>query len=981
MGNRCTKCFAIAAIASSVIAVNPILGQSVALGVPSGEFSTSNLVTLNVRSAELKSVLGIISKQAGLELYFPEESSLRSKLVTMNVRGVRAVDAFAQALVGTRLRASIVKGMVMLVDDGSLGASVVQGGIAGTVVDAKTKQPLGRVTLMLDGTTKGATSGNDGRFRFDNVAPGTHTIKVRAMGYVKATKSIDVQDGQAASITIALEQSTNELDQVVVTGSIIPTERRAIANSMTVITAKDLEDKGITRLDQLFRGDVPGLFAPDLGNDNALDSVRLFSRGATNIGSLSNGNFNANAITSAVKTYLDGIELASPELISQIDPNSIDRIEILTGPQAATTYGSNATNGVIQIFTKRGTTTAPRWRFNANTGFIQNQSRIALAPSNDLSASVSGMEGRVSYSGGGALNTTGPWVPNKNTTRYNGNLGAKIDYTALALDFTVRQSMTTNLSKGSSSVRVIDACEQGLLNITGTQASFCRQGASNALPKNVLNRSQALSQSLGLSIAIKPIFGWGQTLTLGRDGTATRSSKGLRGYLTPNDTLLTASYSNNGTTSLNYRINGSLGFGSVLRATVVSGVNASQSNSSGVSGSGSTVAEALSIKTFSSGNASQNRNLNGFFQVSTGFFDNLYLTYGLNSEWNKKYGYARNPNLQPKYGATLVREVGPITAKLRMSYGAATTPPNIGQKEGVWFTDPNYIAVFGPFQSPKANPDLGPSYQVGTDGGVDLLFGSRFSVNVTKFDQKVSDLIMYLYADSLPIKEVMVIGQCNPVNGWDAVLTALGCYEKYFHQIMYVNAGGVRNRGYETRVRFSLAALTFDGTYSWTKSRSLGWGGARGTTGTVGYAPGASFPGFAEHTWNFGVAYANRSSSISIRLNGVGQVNANAKVPGLNGVTVNSGGMNAAYVPRIPVYDMPLYLTGGYTGLCDGTCIPKVINPGYLRGDLNARRKVSSRVSANLNTTNLFNSYRFDGDAYVNSAKGRTVRTGFSLDL
>ena len=59
-----------------------------------------------------------------------------------------------------------------------------------------------------------------------------------------------------------------------------------------------------------------------------------------------------------------------PSRIDDIDPASIERVEILKGAAAATLYGTEASNGVIQIFTKRGTSGAPKWQFQGEQSAI-----------------------------------------------------------------------------------------------------------------------------------------------------------------------------------------------------------------------------------------------------------------------------------------------------------------------------------------------------------------------------------------------------------------------------------------------------------------------------------------------------------------------------------------------------------------------------------------------------------------------------------
>src|SRR5690606_40987122 len=85
----------------------------------------------------------------------------------------------------------------------------------------------------------------------------------------------------------ALEPNASVLDEVVVTGTVVATERKAIPNPITVITAEDIEKRGITRVDELLRGGVPGVIAGDLGSlsysadvPGSMASATVYSRGA-----------------------------------------------------------------------------------------------------------------------------------------------------------------------------------------------------------------------------------------------------------------------------------------------------------------------------------------------------------------------------------------------------------------------------------------------------------------------------------------------------------------------------------------------------------------------------------------------------------------------------------------------------------------------------------------------------------------------------
>src|SRR5687767_161087 len=220
-------------------------------------------------------------------------------------------------------------------------------------------------------------------------------------------------------LDITLDVSANALEQVVVTGTVVATELKAVPSAITVVTAKQIEERGITKIDQLFRGDIPGLFAQNRGTSVPLEEVTMFSRGAISLDPSDPVTTAINLYTNPIKTYIDGVELADPKYLSQIDPKSIERIEVLTGPQASTIYGSNAINGVMQIFTKRGSSTKPQVTLNLMSGWVENNFTSSLTPQHDYSAQVNGLEGQLSYNAGGSWNYTGPWTPAKQTTRTN----------------------------------------------------------------------------------------------------------------------------------------------------------------------------------------------------------------------------------------------------------------------------------------------------------------------------------------------------------------------------------------------------------------------------------------------------------------------------------------------------------------------------------------------------------------------------------
>ncbi|NNE34720.1 MAG: SusC/RagA family TonB-linked outer membrane protein [Rhodothermales bacterium] len=239
------------------------------------------------------------------------------------------------------------------------------GTVVGTVTDAQSNRPLESVQVFIDGTGIGALTNASGRYLLLNVPAGTHIVSARLVGYREASSSVTVSAGDRAVADFALAQTAIELNEIVVTGAGVATEKRKLGNTIASIDVSNLQDAPVTSFSELVSGREAGLVGlPSSGTTG--EGARIRIRGSA---SLSQSN--------EPIIYVDGIRVdraggfanvgaggqGSPSRLDDIPPDAIERIEILKGAAAATLYGTEASNGVIQIFTKRGTQGAPRWSF------------------------------------------------------------------------------------------------------------------------------------------------------------------------------------------------------------------------------------------------------------------------------------------------------------------------------------------------------------------------------------------------------------------------------------------------------------------------------------------------------------------------------------------------------------------------------------------------------------------------------------------
>ena len=144
--------------------------------------------------------------------------------------------------------------------------------------------------------------------------------------------------GLTAAAAAQETQDTIRLKDVTVTATRVPVSAGALASSITVLHGEELQARGIRNVSDALRT-VPGLYVVENGSFGAATS--LFLRGGE---------------SDYVKVLIDGVAVNQPGgafNFANLTVTNIERIEILRGP-ASVLYGSDATVGVVQIFTKRG---------------------------------------------------------------------------------------------------------------------------------------------------------------------------------------------------------------------------------------------------------------------------------------------------------------------------------------------------------------------------------------------------------------------------------------------------------------------------------------------------------------------------------------------------------------------------------------------------------------------------------------------------
>jgi len=209
-----------------------------------------------------------------------------------------------------------------------------QTGVITGVVKDENGQPLPGVNILVKGTTNGTTTDNQGKFNLS--ANPSDVVVLSFIGYT--TKEITI--GAQTNFDVLLDPDVETLSEVVVTG--YQTQKRSdLTGAVAPVDLGQSKDIPGGSLMQALQGQVAGLYITTSGAPNGRASQ-------VNI----RGN---NSLSNSSPLYvIDGVPTTDPNVFSNLDPNSIESMDVLKDASTASIYGSRAANGVIIVTTKSG---------------------------------------------------------------------------------------------------------------------------------------------------------------------------------------------------------------------------------------------------------------------------------------------------------------------------------------------------------------------------------------------------------------------------------------------------------------------------------------------------------------------------------------------------------------------------------------------------------------------------------------------------
>jgi iron complex outermembrane receptor protein len=535
------------------------------------------------------------------------------------------------------------------------------------------------------------------------------------------------------------------MDRVIVMGT--PWEgapERELPNAVTVIGRRQIEALGAASMEEVLRSGIPGLVVWDLGILSPLAQIGSVRGSAS---------FTANYL----KTYVDGVELANPSMLFAIDPYSVDRIEIIRGPQGSALYGSDAISGVVHVITRRGsiaTTWKPQLDLLASGGIAQSRYRETPA----------------------ALQ------------RYSGMLAAGAGSTSLGLGAGLSSSAGTTVPGGHSYQWGIYG---GFRHIGGplrVEGSFRYADIDFKAPPNPLLVSPDLDQvrplleqqriqheTYALTVDFHHHTYWQQALVLGLDRNA-GAIPPQREPASAADALLGADGERNSKATLRYSSTFTA-LGRSGRSVVLSaGADFTRLDRERRASQDPLANSSQSVALYRDAVANSGLYAQVKFAPTLG----VVLTGGIRADHNSSFGEQFRRAWSPMVGAVYTRDNAWGTLKLRAAYGKGIRPPPPSAR----------LAIATLSYRQEANPWLEPEAQRGSEAGVEFYAQERLSLSITAFSQVASGLIQQVIVEK---------------SGSRA--------------IQYQNVGTIGNRGVEMDGSVRIGKLTASASIGWVESR------------------------------------------------------------------------------------------------------------------------------------------------------------------
>lgn len=333
-------------------------------------------ITLVKKSSTLKDILHSLQSQVDVDFVYSNKVIEQSKLISISMHNASLKEVLDYCFLGQPLYYTIDKGVIYIRER---SPQSVQGEnrtsqqefkeINGTVIDMR-GSPIAGVNIQVMESDLRRFTDKDGRFKL--LIPSFRTSVVLVVSYVgKKKRNVVVDTDVNERLTITLEDN-DQIQEVEITGY-QQVDKRYSTSAVTTVKMEDILIPGMTSVDQALEGRIPDLVVMNnSGEVGATPRIRV--RGTSTLLGNREPLWVLDGFIMHDPVKVSNEDLNNPDYINiignaiaGINPQDIERIDVLKDASATALYGTRAANGVVVVTTKKGVVGPARFSFNQST--------------------------------------------------------------------------------------------------------------------------------------------------------------------------------------------------------------------------------------------------------------------------------------------------------------------------------------------------------------------------------------------------------------------------------------------------------------------------------------------------------------------------------------------------------------------------------------------------------------------------------------
>ena len=341
----------------------------VAMFLACGAFGTvhaqTEKLTLKRENASMLDIIFAVEKQSKMTFVYSMDAINKIGKITIDVKDVLIDSVMHVCLAKSDYTYSLEKNVVVIKKKtpDQLGTTLDKQKkhlVTGTVVDKK-NIPLAGVSVYIKGTTFGCVTDVEGKFKIE-VTPSVKSLSFSFMGM--KTREIELKDQKP--MNVVMEDDISDLDEVTVV-AYGERKKRELIGAVSSVKAKDLEEVPSASLENLLQGHMAGVEVSNISGSPGGGGTRINIRGYNSLLSDQESDGTPLYVIDGVPVHSFTSPVTGTNTLAEIDPSTIESVEVLKDAASAALYGSRASNGVILITTKQGR--VGRGKFMANVSY------------------------------------------------------------------------------------------------------------------------------------------------------------------------------------------------------------------------------------------------------------------------------------------------------------------------------------------------------------------------------------------------------------------------------------------------------------------------------------------------------------------------------------------------------------------------------------------------------------------------------------